>query len=41
MLVINVLERINAPRQGTKKGNKNTQLELGMQKVAVKDTVER
>ena len=40
-LVIDVLEWINAPRQGMKKGKQNTQLELGLQKVAVKDVVDR
>ena len=40
-LIINVLEWINAPRQGMKKGKQNTQLELGLQKVAVKDVVDR
>ena len=40
-LVIDVLEWINAPQQGMKKGKQNTQLELGLQKVAVKDVVDR
>ena len=40
-LIINVLEWINASRQGMKKGKQNTQLELGLQKVAVKDVVDR
>ena len=40
-LVIDVLEWINAPRQGMKKGKQNTQLELGLQKVAVRDVVDR
>ena len=41
-LIIDVLEQIDAPRQGlTKQGKQNTQLELGLQKVAVKDLVQR
>ena len=39
--VINVLEWINDPRQEMKKGKQNTQLELGIQKVTVKDVVDR
>ena len=41
-LIIDVLEWIDAPRQGlTKQGKQNTQLELGLQKVSVKDVVQR
>ena len=40
-IVINVLEWINAPRQGAKNGKQNTQLELGMTKLAVKDVVKK
>ena len=41
-LIIDVLEWIDAPRQGlTKQGKQNTQLELGLQKVAVRYVVQR
>ena len=41
-LIIDVLEWIYAQRQGVnKQGKQNTQLELGIQKVAVRDVVQR
>ena len=40
-IVIDVLEWINAPRQGAKSDRQNTQLELGMTKLAVKDVIRK
>ena len=40
-IVIDVLEWINAPRQGAKNGKQNTQLELGMKQLPVKDVVKK
>ena len=37
--VIDVMEWNNAPHQGYKKGKQHTQLELGLSKLSVKDTL--
>ena len=40
-MLINVLQWNNNPRQGTKNGKQNNQLELAMKKLAVKDMVNK